>query len=244
MNNLRKNIKESYHDLTDTNKLISDVILNNKTSDFNLNITQLAQKSYCSNSAIIKYIKYFGYSSYKVFKADLNSASQDNFTSYINSLKLVEDYFNDNPEVIEDFIAQLENSNKVYLFAAGQSQISAIDFALKSNKLATDKYIFEANMITQKLLISTISSNDSIIFISNSGEARELISFCSMIKNDNKILITNRHNSKLSKKIDKIICLNNTFEPPRTFKNYSCESKYTLLYFFDKIFETLYGHLI
>jgi len=242
MNCLKKKIKDNYSRLTDANKLISDVILNCGDSVFSLKITQLAQQAYCSNSAIIKYIKYFGYSSYKVFQAELNMPSGMNFNSYVNSLKIVEDYFNDHSARIEAFLNQLRQSNKVYIFAAGQSQLAAIDFMLKSNKVSANKYIFEANMETQKLLISTISSNDTIIFISNSGEARELISFSSLIENEHKILITNRGQSTLSKKFDNVICLNNTFESPLTFKNFSRESKYTLLYFFDKIFEMLYGY--
>ena len=71
MNKLKSTIRSNYKHLTDTNKLISDVILN-QDGEMKYNIATLASKSFCSNSAIIKYINYFGYDSYKIFVNELN----------------------------------------------------------------------------------------------------------------------------------------------------------------------------
>lgn len=81
----------------------------------------------------------------------------------------------------------------------------------KANKQVSGKFIFESNMETQRLLLSTISDDDFIIFISNSGEARELIYFRSQIKSTHITLITNREKSTLGKSIAQVISLNNNF---------------------------------
>ena len=238
MNALRKKIIQSYPTLTDTNKLISDVIKAHQP--FTLKIRELSTLAYCSNSAIMKYIHFFGYTSYKVFQTDLNQEEEQAFYTYMKSFQIVNDYLYQNQELIENFILNINRSKNVYLFAAGQSQISAIDFMQKANKQVPGKFIFESNMETQRLLLSTISDDDFIIFISNSGEARELIYFKSQIESSHITLITNREKSTLGKSITHVISLNNNFESPVTFKEFTRESKYTLLYFFDLIFEMLY----
>lgn len=244
MNSLKSKIKNSYLSLSHTNKLISDTLLTYPQQSIDITISVLAKKSYCSNSAVMKYINYFGYHSYKVFLADLNVITETPFAGFIQSLQLVEDYIARNPQLIASLLNQIKKSNKVYLFATGQSQIPAIDFRLKCNKLDYGKFIFEASVSTQELLVSTISPNDLVIFISNSGESRELLTFCSRLTNHNKILVTNREESKLAKMIETVICFRNTIESPVTFKEYTRESKYTLLYFFDKVFEKLYEPIL
>ncbi|GBU10802.1 hypothetical protein AwErysi_04180 [Erysipelotrichaceae bacterium] len=242
MNALREKINHNYPTLTDTNKLISDVI--RKKQPFTLKIRELSELAYCSNSAIMKYIHYFGYASYKVFLTDLNQQQEQPFYTYMKSFQIVNDYLYQNQELISTFILNIKHSKNVYLFAAGQSQISAIDFMQKANKKEPGKFVFESNMETQKLLLSTISENDFIIFISNSGEARELIYFKSQIGSSHITLITNRKSSTLAKIIPHVLSLGNNFESAITFKEFSRESKYTLLYFFDLIFEMLYIHKI
>lgn len=244
MSGLKNKIKQAYLKLSPTNKLISDALLEYADKKTNLTIAMLAKKSYCSNSAIMKYINFFGYTSYKVFLSDLMKEKELKYQNFLNSFMLVDDYLETNQTAINHFINKIKSSKKVYLFAAGQSQISAIDFRTKCNKIEKQKYVFESNITMQELLITTLSPDDLIIFISNSGEARELIAFSSQLKNNHKILITNRANSKLSKLVDAEICLRNIIESPLTFKEYSRESKYTLLYFFDRIFELLYLRFI
>lgn len=244
MSKLKRKIKNSYLSLSQTNKLISDTLLNHSQSPIDMTIAVLAKKSYCSNSAVMKYINYFGYSSYKVFLSDLNEISEISFSTFIQSFQLVETYMGKNQHLISNVLTKIKNSNKVYIFATGQSQIPAIDFRLKCNKLEYGKFIFESSVPTQELLVSTISFDDLVIFISNSGESRELLKFCSRLSNHNKILVTNRDDSKLAKMIETVICFRNTIESPVTFKEYTRESKYTLLYFFDKVFEKLYEPIL
>lgn len=240
MNNLRKRIQSDYYQLTNASKLIADVILDYKVETFTLNLATLAEKSFCSNAAITKFIHYFGYQSYKVFVSDLNQLEDQANSNIISSFQLVDHYYKNHMDRILVLIQYIKKAKNIYLFASGQSQISALDFTTKCNKKQKGKFIFESNADTQRLLIHTVSKDDFIIFISNSGESRELLQFLKEISKDHIYLISNRENSSLSKQIPNTLSLNNTFESPLGFKEFSKESKYSLIYFFDCLFELLY----
>ncbi len=241
MNNyLIKKIKEDYYKLSDTNKIIADNILKTENK-FDLSIQELSKISYCSNSSIINFCNILGYNSYKVFKHDLNKTNRKKHTSIIESFDIVENFITNNELIVEEFIEKIIKSKNVYIFATGQSRISAIDFYLRVNKKLNDKVIFEYEPTAQERTIKTINDKDLVIFISNSGKSRELLSFINKInlKEENIYLITNRDKSLLSKKIKKVINLNNKIESETNFKEFPRESKYSLLYFFDIIFSKI-----
>lgn len=241
MNRLYKHIEAEFFQLSNTNRLIANAILEYKDSQFNLKLTELASKSYCSNAAITKFIHYFGYRSYKIFVNDLNNKEYSEHDGIIESLKLVDTYFNEHKDIIISLIDSIKYANKVYVFGTGQSAVAPLDFTLKCNKKENDKYMFEPNPLTQQLLSQTVNKNDLCIFVSNSGESRELIQFYKDIKYKNNIfLISNRDSSTLAKSISQKVILNNFIEPPFSFKEFSKESKYSIMYFLDRIFEILY----
>lgn len=240
MNNLRKRIHSSYYELTNASKLIADVILSYGDKDFDLNLVKLAEKAFCSNAAITKFIHYFGQQSYKVFVNELNKLDDNSGSTITQSIHLVDIYYKNHVVEVKRLIENIRKSKNIYLFASGQSQISALDFTTKCNKKQKGKYIFESSSETQRLLLHTTSKEDFVIFISNSGESRELLQFLKEISRENLCLITNRENSSLAKQIEHTISLNNTIETPLGFKEFSKESKYSLLYFFDCLFELLY----
>lgn len=240
MNNVMKKIKADYFGMSDTFKLIADTVIKHQ-DNFTLTVKQLSEESYCAQSTIIKFCNSLGYESYKVFKHEVNSVDQNNFSSLTKSFELVDNYIADNQTLINNLVQSIQNSNQVYIFASGQSRVSAIDFYLKVNKILNDRVIFEYEPAVQSRFIKTLGSKDLVIFISNSGQSKELISFLSKVKlqSQNIFLVTNRDHSTLSSNISNVIVLNNTIESQQNFKEFPKESKYSLIYFFDCIFELL-----
>lgn len=240
MNNVIKKIKNDYLSMSDTYKLIADTIIKNQ-NNFNFTVKELSEESYCAQSTVIKFCNHLGYESYKVFKHEINSADETRFSSLTKSFEIVETYLIENQELIDELINSIRTTNQVYIFATGQSRISAIDFYLKVNKILDDRVIFEYEPSIQSRLIKTLKSDDLVLFISNSGQSKELISFLPKIKKhcNNIFLVSNRNNSSLSNTINNSIILNNTIESQHDFKEFPKESKYSLIYFFDCIFEKL-----
>lgn len=240
MNAVIKKIKNDYFGMSDTYKLIADTILKNQ-DNFDLTVKQLSEESYCAQSTIIKFCNSLGYDSYKIFKYEVNSSEQNNFSNLTTSFEIVENYIKVNNELITNFVQKILNSNQVYIFASGQSRVPAIDFYLKVNKILNDRVIFEYEPAIQSRFIKTLSNDDFVIFISNSGQSKELISFLPAVKKqcDNLFLVSNRDHSTLSSKISNAIILNNVIESQQNFKEFPRESKYSLIYFFDYIFDLL-----
>lgn len=240
MNNVIKKIKSDYFGMSDTYKLIADTVIKNQ-DNFTFTVKELSEASYCAQSTIIKFCHSLGYESYKIFKHEVNSTDINNFSTLTKSFELVDNYLAEHNELVNDLISSIQSANQVYIFASGQSRVSAIDFYLKVNKILNDRVIFEYEPSIQKRVIKTINPNDLVIFISNSGQSKELISFLPKIKTQcqNIFLVTNRHSSSLSTQITKSIILNNGIESQQNFKEFPKESKYSLIYFFDYIFDIL-----
>lgn len=240
MNTVIKKIKADYFSMSDTFKLIADTVIKHQ-DHFNLTVKELSEHSYCAQSTVIKFCNSLGYDSYKVFKHEINGVDQNNFSSLTKSFELVDTYIRENQELINTLVSSIKESKQVYIFASGQSRVSAIDFYLKVNKVLNDRVIFEYEPAIQSRFIKTLSKDDLVIFVSNSGLSKELISFLPKIKAHCQqiFLVTNRSNSTLSNNIEKSIILNNSIESQHDFKEFPKESKYSLLYFFDYIFEIL-----
>lgn len=240
MNVVLKKIKADYFNMSDTYKLIADTVIKHQ-HNFTLTVKELSEESYCAQSTVIKFCNSLGYESYKIFKHELNSTDQTYFSSLTKSFELVDQYIKENSLLVDKLINSIVQSNQVYIFASGQSRVPAIDFYLKVNKILNDQVIFEYEPAIQSRSIKTIGSKDLVIFISNSGQCKELISFLPRIKKqcEHTFLVTNRENSPLATSIDDSICIKNNIESQHNFKEFPTESKYSLIYFFDYIFNQL-----
>ncbi len=240
MNIIIKKIQEDYPNMSETNKLIANAIIESQ-GNFDLTVKELSDMSYCAQSTVIKFCNALGYNSFKVFKHDLNETTLDTFTTIIKSFELVGSYIKNNQELIQTFIQAINKANKVYIYASSYSQVPALDFYLKVNKFIPNKFIFESELSVQNRTIKSLRADDLSIFISNSGENDELVSLLPQVQEncDNIFLISNRSNSTLSDKIINTINLGNTLESQHNFKEFPQESKYSLLYFLDRIFELL-----
>lgn len=231
-------IKGEYHTFSKTNRMIANVIFSEEIH-FGLTISELARQSYCSPSAIIKFIKLIGFDSYKVFKNHLNSTSNFDDLTIVGSIFLVDNYIRENNILVTQFIEDIKKSKRVYFFAMGTSKLSVNDFIAKTNNFNDKKYIFTENKDANEALINTINE-DVIIFVSNSGDAKELVYYSKLLQDQNTYLVTNRETSQLSRKIKNTINLGNHYETKFDFENRPRESKYSILYFMDKIFEMIY----
>ncbi len=229
-------IKEDYYHYSDTYRLIADTIIKHGDLSFEYTIKELAELSYCAQSTIMKFVKHLGYPSYTVFKHELNNTNEDCNNTIITSFSLVDEYIISNEKFVDELVMKIKNADHVYIFASGLSRIAAIDFSMKGNKIESNKFMFEYEPSVQSRMIPTISDQDMIIFISNSGRCKELINFKKNISTQNIVLVTNRDNTKLHKQIPIVYNINNKLESESNFKEFSRESKYSLLYFFDCIF--------
>lgn len=204
-----------------------------------MTISALSKKAYCSASSVSRLINKLGFDSYYAFclelKKDEENSEIDN--SLIESFKKAENIFTDNSEQVSELIHTFLDSNKVYFFATGSSIVPALDFERKYRRKVDKKISFSPIFDEQVKNINKITTDDLVIIISNSGESRELVTISSEI--ETFTLITNRKNSKLAKLSTSCISLENHIEALNDFKDMPKESKYSLLYFFDLLFDNI-----
>ncbi len=226
-----------HDELTQSERLIADYIINNPQAVTTMTVRELAKASYCSPALIMKFIKKLGYESFVVFKFELKNEKILINETIFNSFNLVDNFVSENIEEFECLIQELNNANKIFIYAAGTSKVPALDFSRRLSRLRYN-IVFNIDICEEISTLKEIKQSDLVLFISNSGNARELQTFSKIIHND-IVLITNNKNAKLASVSNKIYCLNNTLDVESTSRDYPIANKYSLMYFLDLIFINL-----
>lgn len=145
--------------LTATEAMIADYILQNPEAFAHLSITELAKATYSSKAAITRMCQKLGQDGYKNFRTafavemekqryerrdiDINypfvpresAASIMRSVNYISKEALDACYAALSPEAIDRAARTLRNANHIYLYGAGDTYISAIAFSNMLMKL-------------------------------------------------------------------------------------------------------------
>lgn len=179
-------------DFTFTEKRIAEYILNNLSTIPDLNVEDLAKKTFTSNSSVIRVCKKSGFKGFTEFRRAI--------ATFVNNQTYLEGSVNANfpfdPKDSEEVIAKkmmdltietvrktharmsfsnlkksadiINNSQRIFLFAVGDSQIRARSF---QNKLAKiDKFLILSEEYSDGLWAATnINKNDAALFVSYDG---------------------------------------------------------------------------
>ncbi len=226
-----------HDEFTQSERLIADYILNNKEMVSKMTVRELAKGSYCSPALVMKFINKLGYDSFVIFKLELMSEGIKVDEQILKTFSLVDEYFKENEQSIKKLVERIKKSDRIYIYAAGQSKVPALDF---SGRLIRRNYDVVFNVDSKKEIdsLGDIQSKDLVLYISNSGNSRELQTFTKIINNDIH-LITNNKASKLACAVEKVFCLDNNLDGEYTARDYPISSKYSLMYFLDLLFLSL-----
>lgn len=168
-------------DFTDTEKRLAEYMIENHDDISNLGIQQLANSAYCSHSAVVRLVKKLGFSGFKEFKIAWIKEIQDRlyeingvdpnfpfrqFDSSYDIAKQIADLCIDSiqktvqllsKETLEDVAKLIINSNRVFLFATGDSQIRARSFQLnKQTPIEHDNKVHPHRMYEEFLAFTEI----------------------------------------------------------------------------------------
>lgn len=212
------------NDFTDTEKRIANYILNNLDSVSKLSITDLATATYTSHSAIVRLAHKLNYSGYKELKNALIKASlliesqetqiDNNFpfgdeSSDKEVTTLLSDLMRN---TVHETAAQLDlktfskicdcllHSNKIMLYAQGDSQITARGFQNKLVKI--DKTAIVSEEYREEAWNTTnLTPNDCALFISYGGRMKHYRKIMGYLKSQHIpiILLTGNPESDLLK---------------------------------------------
>lgn len=216
-------IKNKYSELSNKEKLIADYILQNLNKCVDPSINILSNEVGTSEATLVRFVRKIGYSGYKQFRVALVKAT------YVPKNKYYEIDLEDNDNVASDIfkytIKVLEassksldlkaiklsskkiiNSNTIYLFGLGGSNISARDAFHKFIRSGL-KCSFAEDFHMQLMLASQSSTQDCAILFSHLGNNYDIISLAEELKDRGCpiIIITSYSNSPLSKLADIVL---------------------------------------
>lgn len=196
--------KDYYNNLNEKEKYYFQQIEYYSTEIPTLSINELAERIYSSPASLSRLVKKLGYDNFKEFK---NSFITQNRHEYSGTLrehvnKILDLY----PQVIDDCLIDLiHTSHKIYIIAFGNSVGIAQELAVTLMKLGHHvNRLFDSDFMYE--MQPTVTNNDLLIYISNSGMDIDMQKFALHFKKSNKqVLVTANSNSQLASHVSLII---------------------------------------
>ena len=196
------NIKESYDRLSTSEKRIAKYIIDNPSEVVKMPISDLAEKCGTSKPTVVRLCKTLGYNGYKELcmylnadimlsddgemcykdispnddSPDIVSKVCDNNIKAIKNTMEIMDY-----QALSRAVELLIRARRIDFYGVGNSGFVALDAQnkfLRINKLATA----QTDPHLQILTASNLSKDDAAVFISYTGETRDLLDTLDIVK--------------------------------------------------------------
>lgn len=214
-------------DFNDTEKIIAEYILKNLDNIDNLTIQRLAKDTFTSNTAIIRFCRKLGLDGFKKLKIQLIKEVENYYNLQNNidfnmpfrendSIKEISKKMAElTKEIVDRTYIMLDNSglnsalpliikaNRIFIFAMGDSYISALNFSNKMMKI--NKYVILAdNLNASSSNILNITKSDVAIFLTYSAKHYDYSQYAILLKKKgiSSILITASTESTLNRSVD------------------------------------------
>lgn len=200
-----------------------------------INVTDISAACFCSTASIHRFVNKFGCQGYKQFKSEILASKVIDNSSYsefggevISGLKHIESIEIDN---FVQSIKQLKGK-RVYIYALGASQVSALYFARLLSEVDID-----ATSYVPYELSGIKETAEAIFVISNSGETRPVIEQAQRYLNENMpVYALTRSNSSLAKLVENNLVHNNQFNNNHHVRR---ESQLYLMLMIERLFDHL-----
>ncbi|TCW38032.1 RpiR family transcriptional regulator [Thermohydrogenium kirishiense] len=245
-------IRTIYSSLRDSEKKIANYINENYQDIMNLTITELAEKSGTSESAVVRLCKSLGYKGFQEFKIkaaqdviqpsqqiheaieredDLITIKEKVFNAHIQALiDTLEILSNEELEKAVDLIA---NANRLEIYGEGGSGVVALDAQHKFLKIGLKSFAYLDSDL-KAMSASLLQKGDVVVGISHSGVSRNLIESLEIAKKAGAsiIAITNYSKSLILKVSDVALF---TISKETAFKSYAMSSRIAELSIIDAL---------
>ena len=221
-------------DFNDTEKVIAEYILKNLDNIENLTIQKLAKETFTSNTTIIRFCRKLGLDGFKKLKIQLIKEVENSYNlqnkidfnipfSEKDSNKEIcrkmadltkeiidRSYLMLNNEDLNNALPLISDAERIFIFAKGDSYISALNFANKMMKI--NKYVILADKLNAgSCNVLNATKSDIVIFLTYSGKHYDYTQYALLLKKKGiqSLLITASEGSTLNKLIDLSILVPN-----------------------------------
>ncbi len=248
---------------TDTEKQVVNYLLNHFDQIDSITINQLAKKTYTSHSTIIRVCQKLSLKGFRDLKMRLIQEREANkFLTKKVSYSIPFQYNETSEDIINNIyslykesihllhsqidkksltqIAQcLFESNRIFIFAIGDSKLTAQAFI---NKMIKIHYfpILATDNNEEKYISHALTQDDCALFITYSGQAQTFNECIDIIKKKHAktIIITSDEEAPLTKKCTYHICLPNE---EKEYKIATFYSQLALQYILNILFSIIYN---
>lgn len=196
-------LDENYSEYTETDYKIYSYIRNNTRRIPDLTISELAELSQTSTSAITRFIRKNGYDRFVDFRIDIGkyishgtmkeemlAFEGDRLSAVSNSLLEFSSTAielalqDDNEKRINDFVSLLQTVDLVFVHGTGLSALAAESFYQKALRTGLNVHMV-ADISTVKYIMQTHQGSACLLSISNSGLSQEVLSLVNYAKKEN-----------------------------------------------------------
>lgn len=189
-------IKQSFENMTDSEKKIAEYVLNNTSEIYKLSAAELASFTDTSGASVIRFVKKIGFEGFQEFKIalaknDVEEKDEEADYDYIDvkdtvrevmsktarkNIKTIEDTLEllDEKQV-EEAMNAIQKAKHIYLFGVGASALIALDFQYKLLRINKNAFMhLDSHM--QLSMAAHIEEEDVAIAISYAGKTKEVYS--------------------------------------------------------------------
>ena len=202
------NMLKYKEELSMAERSVLDYLLDNKAVLKNFNVEKIAEAAYTSPASVVRMCKKLGYNGFKDFKIDFILANakvpipdnreykdvilakDSNYGKAVieNNIRILEETLKlHDAEALHSAAQIIMKARKILIFGKGSSYLVCKDLEMKLRRI--NKFCIAQGESHEQLVdASFINHNDVIIFISNSGTTKEIIS-AALLARDNKAKI-------------------------------------------------------
>lgn len=227
------NMLKYKEDLSMAERVVLDYLIENKAVLKDFNVEKIAEAAYTSPASVVRMCKKLGYKGFKDFKIDfiLSNAKveiPDNKEYYDvilakdtnwgktvieNNIRILEETLKiHDPEALHLAAETIMRARRVLIFGKGSSYLVCKDLEMKLRRIS--KFAIAQGESHEQLVdASFLNPNDAVVFISNSGKTKEIISAALLAKEKKaKIISVVKLGSNLLAELSDIVLYTTSLE--------------------------------
>ncbi len=196
--------------LSAAEKAVLEYLLENKDNLKEFGVEKIAKAAYTSPASVVRMCKKLGYKGFKDFKIDFilahanvmvsdENADQDIIltksyknakTAITNNIRSLEETLNIlNEEDVKKAAELIMSARKILIFGKGSSYLVCKDLEMKLRRI--NKFVIAQDESHDQLVDATfLNHKDVVIFVSNSGKTKEIITSALLAKENKAKIIS------------------------------------------------------
>lgn len=204
------NMLKYKEDLSMAERAVLDYLVENKAVLKNFNVEKIAEAAYTSPASVVRMCKKLGYRGFKDFKIDfilsnakveipenkeyndviLSKNSNYGRSAIENNIRILEDTLKIHDAVsLHNAAESIMKARRILIFGKGSSYLVCKDLEMKLRRI--NKFAIAQGESHEQLVDgSFLNSNDVVIFISNSGKTKEIVSAALLAKEKKATVIS------------------------------------------------------